>query len=67
MVLKLEKTHRIDAPVEPVYRYVAWPANLPAVWPCLVAVSDVQWRRDGRCCFRWVYQLAGLGRLQRND
>ena len=57
---KVEKTIRINAPVEKIFSYISDPTNLPEFWPSLVETSDVQTLPNGGHSNRWVYKMAGM-------
>jgi uncharacterized membrane protein len=57
---KIEKSIRIDAPVEKIFDYWTEPANLPEFWPSVVEVKDRQRLPNGGNFFRWVYKMAGM-------
>lgn len=57
---KLEQTIEIEASPERCYAFMTHPDNLPAIWPSLVEVSDVEHRPDGAHAFNYRYKMAGI-------
>ncbi len=57
---KVEKTIRINAPVEKIFNYISDPTNLPEFWPSLVETSNVKTLPNGGHSNRWVYKMAGM-------
>jgi uncharacterized membrane protein len=55
----IRKSISIHAPVERVFDYVADPTHLPAIWPSMVAVSNVEPHQEGNS-FDWDYRLLGM-------
>ena len=55
----IRKSISIHAPVERVFDYVADPAHLPAIWPSLVDVRNVEPHETGNS-FDWAYKLLGM-------
>jgi uncharacterized membrane protein len=60
IMVSVQKTITVNAPVEQVYDYVTNPANMPEVWPSLVEIKDVAPLPDGGHQYRWVYKMAGM-------
>jgi uncharacterized membrane protein len=59
--LGIELTTLIDAPVAAVFDYYSNPANLPEIWPSMLAVSDITTDDKGNPrTFRWIYKMAGI-------
>jgi uncharacterized membrane protein len=58
---KIQKSIQISAPVEKVFDYLLDPDNLPAIWPSLVEVKDIQ-RTPGEelSSYKWTYKMAGM-------
>lgn len=50
----------IGASARAVYEFITEPANLPQVWPSLVAVSNVERAADGWHSFDWIYKMGGM-------
>lgn len=55
----IRRSISIHAPVDRVFDYVADPANLPAIWPSLVEVRNVETHPNGNS-FDWDYKLMGM-------
>jgi uncharacterized membrane protein len=55
----IRRSITIRAPVERIFAYVADPTHLPAIWPSLVEVRNVQPGATGSS-FDWDYKLMGL-------
>jgi uncharacterized protein YndB with AHSA1/START domain len=60
IMAKLEKSIRINAPVERVFNYINGPSNLPEIWPSMVEAKDIQKLPNGGNRFRWTYKMAGM-------
>ncbi len=58
---KIQKSIQISAPVEKVFDYLLDPDNLPAIWPSLMEVKDIQ-RTPGEelSSYKWTYKMAGM-------
>jgi uncharacterized protein YndB with AHSA1/START domain len=56
----VQRTIRIDAPVERLWRYLADPKHLPEFWPSMVEVSNAVVAPDARHSFDWIYKMAGV-------
>lgn len=59
-MLKIEKEIEIKAGAERIFDYITDPNNLPAIWPSMVGVSNVERRTDGWHRFDWVYKMVGV-------
>ena len=60
IMIKIERTTVIDAPVEKVFAYITNPVHLPEIWPCLVKVNDVHQMPEGTgTTYKWIYKMAG--------
>ncbi|GAB4405280.1 MAG: hypothetical protein OHK003_32970 [Anaerolineales bacterium] len=57
---KIEKSILINAPVEKVFEFMAHPENLPAIWPSLQDVKNVQSLPNGGYSYDWSYKMAGI-------
>lgn len=57
---KVEKSVRINTPVERIFDYINTPTNLPEFWPSMVEAKDIQKLPNGGNRFRWVYKMAGM-------
>jgi len=55
----IRRSITIRAPVARVFDYMADPNNLPAIWPSLLAVRNVQTHANGSS-FDWDYKLLAL-------
>jgi len=55
----IRRSISIHAPVDRVFDYVADPSHLPAIWPSLVAVHNVEPHAEGNS-FDWDYRMLGL-------
>jgi len=50
----------INVPVEKIFNYISIPNNLPAFWPSLMEVTDVQALPKGGYKTRYVYKMVGI-------
>ena len=57
---RIEKATIVGASIEEVFNYISEPGNLPAFWPSLMEINDVQSLPNGRYSGRWLYKMAGM-------
>jgi uncharacterized membrane protein len=57
---KLEKSIKINAPVEKVFDYLGDQANLPKIWPSLIEITDLKPLPNGGWSNRWKYKMTGI-------
>jgi uncharacterized membrane protein len=55
----IQRTISIHAPVDRVFDFLADPTHLPAIWPAMVAVRNVELHEAG-ASFDWDYKLLGV-------
>lgn len=60
MIVKIEKSITIDAPIEQVYAYMIEPANLPEYMVTLFQVKDVKRLPNGDYNFKYTQQGIGM-------
>lgn len=60
-MVTIERTAIIQVPVGNVYAYIANPANLVAIWPCLIHISNIRSTEAGTgTTYDWVYKMGGM-------
>ena len=57
---RIEKSITINAPARKVFDYVSDPARLPALWPSMAEVYDIEPGATSRRRYRWLYRLCGV-------